>query len=73
MSEHEARSIADELVGAALGHVPPCEGAHYEGGSHPEWTVHYRTPTKPNEVIDPATILVVVDVETRVAKFFPLI
>lgn len=73
LPESEARVIADEYVTAELGFLPTCDRSTYEGNPGASWSFIYRIPTEAGAVMtDPSHWVVVVDVQTKAARFFPL-
>lgn len=71
MSEQEAGALADELVARELGTVPPCDGGSYEGAPSVSLAFSYRIETEAGAVVDPSHLIVIVDVDTRTASYFP--
>ncbi len=71
MTEKEAVIIATALAQRDLPWPPEFAGALR---SHPgEWTIHFKNRAPDALVVDPATVIVIVDEETHEAHWFPVL
>jgi hypothetical protein len=71
MTEEEAVTIATALAQRDLPWLPEFAFALR---SHPgEWDIHFKNKVRDALVVDPATIIVIVDEATREAHWFPVL
>lgn len=70
LREVDALVIADELVDRNAHHPVVYDGSRYEGGPDAKWIFFYRIQMQAG-VVDPSHVIVVVDVLTKEATFFP--
>lgn len=78
MNEAEAIEIATAYATTAFGMRLDLIGA--KGGrkkrrgslqDRPGWVVSFKRPHSDSEVVDPAVVVVIVDEDTKLARFYP--
>lgn len=73
MTEAEAVNIATAFAQRDLEWLPEFAGA-MKRRSHPnEWAIHFKSTPPGAPLMDPATVIVIVDEDTRQARWFPVL
>lgn len=73
MTEAEAVNIATAFAHRELGRLPEFAGALKHPVQAQEWVVRCTSTPPGAPLMDPATIIVIVDEDTRQARWFPVL
>jgi hypothetical protein len=73
LTRFEAINIATAFAARQLSWPPEFAGALKDPSDPNEWVVHFKStpPDSPLLVMDPTTLIVIVDETTRRARWFP--